>query len=243
MRMYNRKLLGGEEFIKNKERWCLWLLGANPTDIKKIPPIYEAVQKVKEFRLNSTREATRKLAEVSYLFGEIRQKEDVDFMVIPRVSSGNRKYVPMGFLDKDVKVNDLLQIIPNATLYHFGVLMSVVHMAWMRIVAGRLGMGYRYSNSVVYNTFPWIEDITEEQKAKIEKTAQAILDARALYPNNTLAELYDDAAMPIELRKAHNANDKEVLKLYGMKTDIEESEIVSKLFKMYQEKINEINKK
>ncbi|MBR3091348.1 MAG: class I SAM-dependent DNA methyltransferase [Bacteroidetes bacterium] len=237
---YFRKLFGGEEFIKNKERWCLWLVGANPADIKKIPPIYEAVQNVKEFRLKSTKEATRKLAEVSYLFGEIRQKDDVDFMIIPRVSSANRKYVPMGFMDNSIKVNDSVQIIPNAELYQFGILISIVHMAWMRTVTGRLGVGYRYSDVIVYNNFPWIEDITEEQKTKIEKTAQAILDARALYPNNSLAELYDDAAMPIELRKAHNTNDKEVLKLYGMKTDIEESEIVSKLFKMYQEKINEI---
>ncbi|MBQ6268940.1 MAG: hypothetical protein IJK61_02310 [Bacteroidetes bacterium] len=240
---YFRKLIGSEEFINNKERWCLWLLGANPADIKKIPPIYEAVQNVKEFRLNSTKEATRKLAEVSYLFGEIRQKDDVDFMGIPIVSSENRKYIPIGFIDKTVKVNASFQIIPNAELYHFGILTSIVHMAWMRAVAGRLEMRYSYSSSIVYNNFPWIENITEEQKAKIEKTAQAILDARALYPNNSLAELYDDAAMPIELRKAHNVNDKEVLKLYGMKTDIEESEIVSKLFKMYQEKVNSLSKK
>ncbi|MBQ6269282.1 MAG: hypothetical protein IJK61_04065, partial [Bacteroidetes bacterium] len=240
---YFRKLLGGEEFINNKERWCLWLVGANPTDIKKIPPIYEAVQNVKEFRLQSTREATRKLADTSYLFGEIRQKEDVDFIIVPRVSSENRKYIPVGIMSPEIIASDSCSIISNITLYHFGILTSVVHMAWMRTVAGRLEMRYRYSGRVVYNNFPWIENITEEQKAKIEKTAQAILDARALYPNNTLAELYDDAAMPIELRKAHNVNDKEVLKLYGMKTDIEESEIVSKLFKMYQEKINEINKK
>ncbi|MBR3090994.1 MAG: hypothetical protein IKH10_03255, partial [Bacteroidetes bacterium] len=240
---YFRKLLGSEEYFKNKERWCLWLLGANPADIKKIPPIYEAVQNVKEFRLNSKAKATREKAEISYLFIEVTQKEDVDFIIVPRVSSENRKYVPMGFIDKSIKVNDSVQIIPNASIYHFGILTSVVHMAWMRAVTGRLKSDYRYSSSIVYNNFPWIEDIKEEQKGKIGKIAQAILDARALYPNNSLAELYDDATMPIELRKAHNVNDREVLKLYGMKTDIEESEIVSKLFKMYQEKVNSLSKK
>ena len=242
---YFRRIVGSEEFINNEERWCLWLLGANPADLKKIPPIYEAVQNVKGFRLNSTREATRKLAEVSYLFGEIRQKENENYMIVPSVSSENRKYIPMGFIDKSIIVNAGVLIIPKTdmTLYHFGVLTSVVHMAWMRVVAGRLELRYRYSGSIVYNNFPWIENATEEQKVKIEKTAQAILDARALYPNSSLADLYDDTTMPIELRKAHNANDKEVLKLYGMKTDIEEDEIVSKLFKMYKEKLNEVNKK
>ena len=242
---YFRRIVGSEEFINNEERWCLWLLGVSPADLKKIPPIYEAIQKVKEYRLSRDRQATRKLAEVSYLFGEIRQKENENYMIVPSVSSENRKYIPMGFIDKSIIVNAGVLIIPkkDMTLYHFGVLTSVVHMAWMRTVAGRLELRYRYSGSIVYNNFPWIENATEEQKVKIEKTAQAILDARALYPNSSLADLYDEDLMPIEIRKAHNTNDKEVLKLYGMKSDIEEDEIVSKLFKMYEEKLNEVSKK
>ena len=239
---YFRKFLGSEEYINNKERWCLWLLGANPADIKKIPPIYEAVKNVKEFRLKSTALATKKKAEIPYEFFFISQP-DTNYIILPRVSSENRKYVPMGILPPSTIASDRCSIIPNAEIYHFGILTSSVHMAWMRTVAGRLKSDYLYSGKIVYNNFPWIENATEEQKAKIEKTAQAILDARALYPNNSLADLYDEDLMPIELRKAHNANDREVLKLYGMKTDIEESEIVSKLFKMYQEKINEIRKK
>ncbi|MBQ6268511.1 MAG: class I SAM-dependent DNA methyltransferase [Bacteroidetes bacterium] len=233
-------LLGAEEYIKNKKRYCLWLVGANPSEIKQCPTVMKRIEIVRQMRLNSKAASTRKLAETPTLFAQRTQPEGVDYILVPRVSSENRKYVPMGFIDKSIKVNDSVQIIPNAELYHFGILTSIVHMAWMRTIAGRLKSDYRYSKEIVYNNFPWIEDITDNQKVKIEKTAQAILDARKLYSDSSLATLYDEKTMPIELRKAHNTNDREVLKLYGMKTDIEESEIVSKLFKMYQEKINEI---
>ncbi|MBQ6269740.1 MAG: class I SAM-dependent DNA methyltransferase [Bacteroidetes bacterium] len=240
--VYIRPYMGAEEYIKNKKRYCFWLKGINPSIIKKHTELYKRIEAVRQMRLNSSAAPTRKKAEIPYEFFFICQP-DTNYMIIPRVSSENRKYVPMGIVSPDIIASDRCTIIPNATLYNFGILISVVHMAWMRTVTGRLKSDYNYSGSIVYNNFPWIEDITEEQKAKIEKTAQAILDARALYPDSSLADLYDETSMPVELRKAHNANDREVLKLYGMKSDTEESEIVSKLFKMYQEKINEIKKK
>ena len=155
-------------------------------------------------------------------------------LLIPRVSSEKRKYVPMGYFTKEIVTNDAVQIIPNATLYHFGILESNVHMAWMRAVCGRLEMRYRYSKDIVYNNFPWPE-VSDEQQAKIAQTAQGILDARAKYPNSSLADLYDELTMPPELRKAHQANDRAVMQAYGfdVKT-MTESQCVAELFKMYQ---------
>ncbi|MBR3090389.1 MAG: class I SAM-dependent DNA methyltransferase, partial [Bacteroidetes bacterium] len=167
--------LGAEEYIKNKKRYCLWLVGANPNEIKQCPIVLKRIEIVKQMRLNSKAPSTRKLAETPTLFAQRTQPEGVDYILLARVSSENRKYIPMGFIDKSIKVNDSVQIIPNADLYHFGILTSVLHMAWMRTVAGRLKSDYRYSKEIVYNDFPWIENATEEQKAKIEKTAQAIL--------------------------------------------------------------------
>ena len=156
------------------------------------------------------------------------------FIIVPATSSENRLYVPIGFLDKNTIATNAAIIIPSATLYHFGVLTSNVHMAWMRVVAGRLKSDYRYSKDIVYNNFPWCEP-TEVQKAAIEKTAQAILDARALYPDCSLADLYDEATMPPELRKAHQANDRAVMKAYGYAPSMTEPEIVADLMKRYQE--------
>ena len=238
---YFRPFLGATEFINNKKRWCLWLKHANPNELQKIPPILEAIKNVKSMRENSTREATRKLANVPYLFGEIRQPTQ-DYLLIPSTSSENRKYVPMNIINTWVISSNANLLVPDATIYHFGVLTSNVHMAWMRTVCGRLEMRYRYSNTIVYNNFPWCSP-TEEQKAKIEKTAQGILDARALYPDCSLADLYDDLTMPAELRKAHQENDKAVMEAYGFKKRDEngkfrwltESETVAELMKMYQE--------
>ena len=231
---YFHRILGAEEFINKKVRWCLWLKGVSPAVIRSIVPIAEAVSNVKALRSASKREATSKLADVPMLFGEIRQPESGFYLLVPRVSSENRKYVPMGFINHNTIASDSVQIIPNATLYHFGVLTSNVHMAWMRAVAGRLEMRYRYSGSVVYNNFPWCEP-TEEQRTKIEQTAQAILDARALYPDCSLADLYDDVAMPPELRKAHRANDRAVMEAYGFWGKLNsESECVAELMKLYQ---------
>lgn len=228
--------IGATEFLHKKERYCLWLKGISPTLIKKVPPVYEAVEKVKELRNNSNREATRKLADIPMLFGEIRQP-DGDYLVIPCHSSEKRRYIPVGYVDKNVICSNANILVPNAKLYSFGVLMSNVHNSWMRIVSGRIKSDYRYSVKIVYNNFPW-PNPTKEQKEKIEKTAQAILDARELYPDSSLADLYDELTMPVELRKAHQANDVAVMEAYGFnwKTMIE-SECVAELMKMYQKLI------
>lgn len=235
-----KRIYGAQEFINNKIRWALWLYQTSPSEWRKIPPIAEAVKNVQENRSSSKRESTKKLAEMPYLFGEIRQPEG-DYLLVPRVSSENRRYIPMGFMGADDLASDAVQIIPDATLYDFGILTSNVHMAWMRTVAGRLKSDYRYSAKIVYNNFPWPE-VTEVQKEKISKTAQAILDARALYPDSSLADLYDELTMPVELRRAHQANDKAVMEAYdmtkivdGKKTWLTESETVARLFEMYEE--------
>ena len=237
-----KNLVGSEEFINNKDRYCLWLDKIKPAEIRHCPLILERISKVREMRLASSKEATRKFADYPMRFMEIRQPE-TDYLLIPRVSSENRKYIPIGYISKDVISTDANMILPNATLYHFGVLTSNVHMAWMRAVCGRLEMRYRYSNTIVYNNFPWCRP-TDQQKAKIEKTAQGILDARALYPDCSLADLYDELTMPPELRKAHQENDKAVMEAYGFRIKDEqtgkfrwltESETVARLMQMYQE--------
>jgi len=228
-----RPLLGAEEFINNKKRYCLWLVDANPADLRKCSLIMKRVEKVRQFRLQSTKEATRKYADFPTRFMEIRQPKSGNYIIVPRHSSEKRRYIPMGFVSSDVVSTDANSIIPNATLYHFGILTSNVHMAWMRVVCGRLEMRYRYSKDIVYNNFPWPTP-TDEQKAKIEQTAQAILDARAKYPESSLADLYDEVTMPSELRKAHQENDKAVMQTYGFSTKMTESECVAELFKMYE---------
>ena len=231
---YIKSFLGAEEFINNKSRYCLWLVDCPPSVLRTCPHVMDRVAKVREARAASTRPGTRKMADYPTLFGENRQPES-NYLLVPRVSSEKRRYVPMGFLSPDIIASDAVQIIPNASLYHFGVLTSNVHMAWMRVVCGRLEMRYRYSKDIVYNNFPWCQP-TEEQKARIEATAQAILDARAKYPDCSLADLYDEVTMPPELRKAHQDNDRAVMQAYGFvpgKTS--ESECVARLFEMYQE--------
>lgn len=199
--------VGAEEFIKGKKRYCLWLKNTSPSDIKNSKILYEKVQAVKEFRENSKAKTTNGYAKVPQYFAQITQPDETDYLMIPRVSSERRRYVPIGFMNSNIISSDAVQIVPNATLYHFGILTSNVHMAWMRTVAGRLKSDYRYSKELVYNTFPWPSP-TKEQKGKIEKTAQAILDARTLYPSSSLADLYDELTMPSELRRAHQANDR-----------------------------------
>ncbi|MBQ7047560.1 MAG: class I SAM-dependent DNA methyltransferase [Clostridia bacterium] len=236
---YVRKIFGATEYINNKARYCLWLVGVSPAEIRSSHFIKERVEKVRNFRLNSTKEATRKSADTPTLFQEIRHPNS-QYIIIPRHSSENRKYIPFGFVHPDIIVNDAVQIIPDAEIYHFGILTSNVHMAWVRAVCGRLEMRYRYSKDVVYNNFPWCNP-TEEQKARIEQTAKAILDARALYPDCSLADLYDELTMPPELRKAHQANDKAVMQAYGFWGKLNtESECVAELMKMYQ-KLTQFN--
>lgn len=237
---YIRKVLGAQEYINDIERYCLWLEGITPSELKNSPMIYERVKKVREFRLASKAESTRKFAVRPTEFKQNAQP-NTPYLIIPSVSSENRRYVPIGYIQPEVIATNATQIIPNATLYEFGVITSNVHMAWMRIVAGRLKSDYRYSSTIVYNTFPW-PTVTEEQKQFIANTAQGILDARALYPDCSLADLYDELTMPVELRKAHQANDIAVMKAYGMikkldgkDTFLTESETVARLFEMYQE--------
>lgn len=228
----------GKDFINRRPRYCIWLVNANPALLKKCPMILERVKKVRDFRLTSNRLNTLKAAESPTLFGAAFECES-DYIAIPKVSSENRKYIPIDYLSKEIVPGDKLFTMQNATLFHFGILTSNVHMAWMRAVGGRLKSDYSYSNTIVYNNFPWPTP-TEAQIAKIEQTAQAILDARALYPDCSLADLYDELAMPPELRKAHQANDKAVMQAYGfdVKT-MTESSCVAELMKMYQDLIGE----
>ena len=232
-----RPYIGAEEFIKQKSRYCLWLREAQPTDIKQNKILYDRVQAVRDFRLSSSAKTTQGYAKVPHLFAQITQPEGVDYLLVPSVSSERRRYVPIGFMKADVISSNAVQIIPNATLYHFGVLTSNVHMAWMRVVCGRLKSDYRYSKEQVYNTFPW-PNPTEAQKAKIEQTAQVILDVRAKYSGTSLADLYDEVTMPVDLRKAHQDNDRAVMQAYGfpVRSSFTESHCVAELFKLYKEK-------
>ncbi len=234
---YIKRFYGAKEYLHNLDRWCIWLEGVSPSEIANTPLIKERVSKTREFRLSSTKEATRKYADYPTRFMEMRQPSE-SYILIPRHSSENRRYVPFGFISADVICGDANSMIPDATLYHFGILISNVHMAWVRVVCGRIKSDYRYSNDVVYNNFPWPTP-TDAQRARIEQTAQAILDARALYPDSSLADLYDELTMPPELRKAHQANDKAVMEAYGFTKGTEayasEAACVAALMKRYQE--------
>ena len=233
---YIRPFVGAEEYINKKERYCLWLANANPSVIRQCADIMNRVEAVRQSRLASPKAATRKWADYPMLFTENRQPE-TQYILVPSVSSEKRDYVPMGFVAPEVIASNLVLLIPKANHYDFGILESSVHMAWMRAVCGRLKSDYRYSAKIVYNNFPWPQS-TDAQKEKIKQTAQAILDARALYPDSSLADLYDSLTMPPELRKAHRANDAAVLEAYGFPKDATESDIVARLFKMYQELTN-----
>ena len=231
-----RRYVGSRDFINNNERrYCLWLKGISPSYYRKNTEIMRRLNAVREMRLESTAAPTRALADKPYLFFSTPQT-DSDYLCIPEVSSERRRYIPIGFMDKSIIASNKLLIIPDATLYHFGVLTSNVHMAWTRTVCGRLKSDYQYSGATVYNNFPWPSP-TDEQKAKIEQTAQAILDARALYPEASLADLYDETAMPPELRKAHQQNDRAVMQAYGLPVkETTESTCVAHLMRLYQEK-------
>ena len=230
---YIKKYIGAQEFINNSYRYCLWLKYASPNIYKSNKTIMGRLKRIKEFRENSTAEPTRKSANEPYSFYFAPHTEK-NYLLIPRVSSERRRYIPIGFMSPDCIASDACSIIPDATLYDFGILMSNVHNAWMRMVGGRLKSDYRYSPSMVYNTFPWPTP-TKDQQEKIEKTAQAILDARNLYLDCSLADLYDEITMPPELRKAHQANDKAVMEAYGFWGKVKtESECVAELMKMYQ---------
>ena len=226
------RFMMGEDFINNKYRYCLWLVGVNPAELKRCTDIMKRLENVSELRRKSPTASVQKDADTPMLFTQIRQPKS-NYLAIPRVSSERRKYIPMAFLEPDIIAGDKLQFIEGLGIYHFGVLTSNVHMAWMRITAGRLKSDYSYSPAV-YNNFPWPTP-TDAQKNKIEQTAQAILDARALYPDCSLADLYDEVTMPKELREAHRRNDKAVWEAYGKAWDIKsESACVAELMKLYQ---------
>ena len=234
-----KKFYGAREYLHNLNRWCVRLEGIDPSTLHKLPQIKARVQATRDFRLQSTKAATRKFADFPSRFMEMRQPT-TDYILVPRHSSETRRYIPFGFISPNVICGDANSMIPGASVYHFGIMMSNVHMAWVRAVCGRIKSDYRYSNDVVYNNFPWPEP-TEEQRAKIEQTAQGILDARALYPDSSLADLYDPLTMPPELLKAHRANDIAVMKAYGfdVKT-MTEADCVAALMKLYQEKVAEL---
>ena len=232
-----RPFMMGKDFIDRQPRYCLWLQGANPSLLRNCPLVMKRVEKVKEFRLKSNRASTLKAAETPTLFGAPFECQN-NYIALPKVSSENRKYIPIDYLPKEIIPGDKLFCLQEGSLYHFGVLTSLVHMAWTRAVCGRLKSDYSYSNTIVYNNFPW-PNPTERQKEKIEQTAQAILDSRSKYPDSSLADLYDELTMPPELRKAHQENDKAVMQAYGFDLkrldDETETPIVAALFKLYQQ--------
>ena len=233
---YIRPFIGPLEFINSKKRYCLWLKDCPPQELRAMPLVKARVAAVRDFRLASKKQQTQRRADIPHLFAEDRQP-DSNYILFPRTSSERRRYLPIGFLSAEVIAGDTI-ILPDATLYHFGVLTSNVHNAWMRVVCGRMKSDYRYSSTLVYNNLPWPEP-TEAQRMKIEQTAQAILDARALYPESSLADLYDEVTMPPVLRKAHQENDRAVMEAYGWKASSQftESKCVAELFKMYQEMV------
>lgn len=231
-KIFIKKLIGAKEFLNNKDRYCLWLVDATPAELKSMPMVMDRIRKTKEMRLAAKDKGTQKLAATPHLFRE--QYNYDSYLVIPKLHSKNREYMPMGFFGKDVISTDLNYITENATLYHFGILESIVHLWWTKIVCGRMGNGIRYSAGVVYNNFPWPE-VTDKQREQIEQTAQGILDARVLYPDSSLADLYDENTMPPELRKAHQENDKAVIEAYGFDwRHMTEEECVGELMKLYQ---------
>ena len=229
-----RRYMMGKDFINRKPRYCIWLVDVNPSLLRSCPQVLERIKRVEAFRKSSQRSSTLRAAETPSLFASIHELED-NYIAIPKVSSKNRRYVPMDFLSPDIIPGDKLFTMPNAGTYEFGIMMSNVQNAWMRAVCGRLKSDYSYSNTIVYNNFPWPSP-TFEQKEKIEETAQGILDARALYPDSSLADLYDPLTMPTELQKAHRNNDIAVMKAYGFDIkNMSESDCVAELMKMYQE--------
>jgi hypothetical protein len=228
---YIRRYIGGDELLNGLERYCFWFVGVSPRLLRASAFAADRIKQCREFRLQSDRSATNALAETPQLFGEIRQPE-TRYLAIPKVSSEMRAFIPIGFEQPETIASGSLLIVPDAEIWHFAVLISTMHNAWMRAVCGRLESRYQYSAAIVYNNFPWPE-LTDKQQAAIEATGKAILDARALYPDSTLADLYDPLSMPPELRKAHTANDRAVDAAYGYKGDKADGARVAFLFELF----------
>ena len=230
--------MGAEEIINNKIRYCFWLKEAQPNEIRESKELSERINIIKKERESSTSESTRKKANIPHRFF-FEAQPNTDMIVIPKVSSENRKYIPISLIGPKKIINGSALIIPNADRYYFGILISNVHNAWMRTVGGRMKSDYQYSKGIIYNNFTWPSP-NETQKLRIQKTAQGILEARNKYPNNSLADLYDELTMPPELRKAHQENDKAVMEAYGFDWHkMTESDCVAELMKMYENKIKE----
>lgn len=229
---YIRKFVGAVEYLNNKERWCLWLPNVDPSELRKIPEILDRIEKVKEFRNNSTRDTTRKLANYPSLFGEMRQP-DVNYLIAPVVSSENRKYIPIAIFSKEIIASNLVNVIPDVSKFTFGIMISEMMMSWIRTVAGRLKSDWRFTKDNVYNNFPWPENPSLKQKEAVEKAAQIVLDARAAFPNSSLADLYDPNTMPPALVKAHQALDKAVDLCYRSQPFINETKRIEFLFELY----------
>jgi hypothetical protein len=230
-----RPMLSGDEFINGELRWCFWLVGRSPAELKRHPTILDRIRRVRDFRLQSTKLPTRKAAEIAHLFAEIRQP-DSQIIIVPRHSSERRAYIPFGFEDKTYIVHDSCTCVPDGSTELFGLMMSAMHMTWMRYTAGRIKSDYRYANTLVYNTFPWPE-MSPAQEAKISELAQAVLDARAAWPDSTLADLYDPDLMPPNLRKAHQTLDLAVDRLYRKAPFASERERVEHLFGLYEKMV------
>ncbi len=227
-----RQIMGGEEFINNKKRFCLWLVDATPDDIRKNKFIYERVKKVREHRLNSKSLQTQKKSETPHLFYQIAQPTS-NYILVPRVSSERRQYIPMDFLSPEIICSDANLMIPDAQIWHFGILTSSVHMAWMRLVAGRLKSDYRYSAKIVYNNFPWVK-MEFIDYAQLILAAQEILDIRKKYSNASLADLYDEITMPKDLRNAHRKVDRIVMRIYQLDENLDEEKIQVELLEHYK---------
>jgi hypothetical protein len=223
------------EFINGKKRYCLWMVSADPSEIKKCPLVIKKIESVRRFRAESRAASTRQFAETPTLFCQIAQP-DGDFIAVPRVSSERRRYVPMGFLTADIIASDSMLLIPGTEPFHFGILTSSLHNSWLRAVGGRLKSDYRYSKDIVYNNFVW-PVVTEKQRQSVSQTAKDILKIRSNFPNSSLADLYDPLTMPPELLKAHQRNDKAVFEAYGLESirSSDESVWVAELMKRYLE--------
>jgi hypothetical protein len=219
--------------LNSRKRWCFWLTEIQPKELKQLPLLLKRLEAVKEMRLVSSKPATVKWAQFPTLFTENRQPK-TDYVLVPRVSSENRKYIPMGFFNKNIIVSDTCIAIPSGNIYHFGILTSAMHMTWVKYVCGRLESRFRYSNTIVYNNYPFPENITDKQKQKVETCAQKVLDTRAKYPNSSLADLYDLLTMPPDLTKAHENLDKAVDLCYRPQPFVNELNRIEYLFNLYE---------
>lgn len=228
-----KRFISGDDFINDVKRWCIWLKGVSPNDFRGVSEFQERFNQVRAFRLKSTRGGTMKMADLPYLFAEERQP-DYDFLIIPKVSSENRKYIPIGYLSKDYIVSDKTFVVPNTTLFHFGVLTSMMHNVWMRYTCGRLESRYSYSNTIVYNNFPWPDEVTDKKMQAVREYAQSVLDIRGEFVNSSLADLYDPLAMPEKLLKAHQALDRAVDICYRSQPFANETKRIEYLFELYE---------